>query len=109
MISYSMGDGSVSLRTLMGRPAAYLPVLMSVAALGTIVWFVAAHGVVHQTDEGAEAHLWQILVVGQVPLIAYFAYRWLPTARRPAFVILAVQLAAVMLLAVAPLWALGGL
>jgi len=39
----------------------------------------------------------------------YFASRWLPRAKRSAVVVLALQAAAFMLLAVAPLWALGGL
>jgi len=94
--------------TLMRQPTAYLPIAMSVGALAMIVWFVAAHGVAHQPDEGAQAHLWQLLVAGQVPLIAFFAFRWLPSATHPALVVLVLQAAAVMLLAVAPLWALGG-
>jgi hypothetical protein len=93
----------------MRQPTGYLPVAMSLGALAMIVWFVAAHGVVHQPDEGAQAHMWQLLVAGQVPLIAYFALRWLPTAMRPAVVVLALQVAAILLLAFAPLWALGGL
>ena len=95
--------------SLMRQPTGYLPVAMSVGAFAMIVWFVAVHGIVHQPDEGAQAHLWQLLVAGQVPLIAYFAFRWLPRASRPALVVLALQAAAVMLLALAPLWALGGL
>jgi hypothetical protein len=102
-------DASLTVRALMRQPTAYLPVAMAVAALAMVVWFVAVHGVAHQPDEGAQAHLWQLLVAGQVPLIAYFAFRWLPRATRPALVVLALQVAAVMLLAVAPLWALGGL
>ena len=82
---------------------------MSVGALATIVWFVALHGVVHQSDEGAQAHLWQLLVAGQVPIIAFFALRWLPDAPRPAIVVLALQATALIVLALAPLWALGGL
>ncbi len=69
---------SVTVGTLLRQPTGYLPVAMSVGALAMIVWFVAAHGVVHQPDEGAQAHLWQILVAGQLPLIAYFAFTWLP-------------------------------
>ncbi len=99
----------MTVRAMMRHPTGYLPIAMSVGALAMVVWFVAVHGVVHQPDEGAQAHLWQLLVAGQVPLIAYFAFRWLPEARRPALVVLALQVAAVMLLAVAPLWALGGL
>jgi hypothetical protein len=82
---------------------------MSAGALAMIVWFVAVHGVVHQPDEGGQAHLWQLLVAGQVPVMAYFAARWLPTGGRPALVVVALQLAAVIALAIAPLWALGGL
>ena len=95
--------------SLMRQPTGFLPVAMSFAALAMIVWFVAVHGVVHQPDEGAQAHLWQLLVAGQVPLIAYFALRWLPIASREALVVLALQAVAVVLLAVAPLWVLGGL
>jgi hypothetical protein len=102
-------DASVTVGTLMRQPTGYLPAAMSVGALAMIAWFVAAHGVVHQPDEGAQAHLWQLLVAGQVPLIAYFAIRWLPRAMGPALVVLALQATAVMLLALAPLWALGGL
>ncbi len=93
----------------MRQPTAYLPMAMSVGALAMIVSFVAVHGVVHQADDGAQAHLWQLLVAGQIPLIVVFVFRWLPTATRPALVVLALQIAAVLLLAIAPLWALGGL
>ena len=82
---------------------------MSLGALAMIVWFVAAHGVVREPDEGTQAHLWQLLVAGQLPLVVSFAIRWLPIAGRPAAVVLAVQAAAFLLLAIAPLWALGGL
>ena len=99
----------MTVRAMLRQPTGFLPVAMSLGAFAMIVWYVAVHGVVHQSDEGAQAHLWQVLVAGQVPLIAYFAVRWLPSARRAALVVLALQAAAVLLLAVAPLWALGGL
>lgn len=99
----------MTVRSLISHPAGYLPIVMSVGALAMIVWFVAAHGVVRQPDEGAQARLWQLLVAGQVPIAAAFAIRWLPVARRPALGVLALQAAAVLLLAMAPLWALGGL
>ena len=99
----------MTVRALMRQPTGFLPVAMSVGALAMIAWFVAVHGVVHQPDEGAQAHLWQLLVAGQVPLIGYFVFRWLPRAGREALVVLAIQAVAIMLLAVAPLWALGGL
>ena len=102
-------DTSLTAGALLRRPAAYLPVAMSVGAFAMIVWYVAVRGVVHQADEGAQAHLWQILVAGQLPIIAYFAFTWLPRAMRPALVVLGLQAIALMMLAVAPLWVLGGL
>lgn len=77
-------DGSITFGTLMRQPTAYLPVAMSLGALAMIVWFVAVHGVVHQPDEGAQAHLWQLLVAGQLPLMAYFAFRWLSNSEAPS-------------------------
>lgn len=99
----------MTVRALLRQPTGYLPVAMSLGALAMIVWFVAVHGVVRQPDEGAQAHLWQLLVAGQVPLIGYFAVAWLPRASREALVVLGIQAAALLILAVAPLWALGGL
>lgn len=99
----------MTVRALMRQPTGHLPVAMSLGALAMIVWFVAVHGVVHQADEGAQAHLWQILVAGQMPLMAYCAFRWHSGAGRRALIVLALQAAAIMLLAVALLWALGGL
>ncbi|MBI3747583.1 MAG: hypothetical protein HY262_01840 [Chloroflexi bacterium] len=98
-----------TVRALLRQPSGFLPVAMSAGALAMVLWFVTVHGVVHQPDEGAQAHLWQILVGAQLPVIAFFALRWLPTATRPALVVLGVQVAAAALLAFAPLWALGGL
>ena len=99
----------MTVRQLLRQPAGYIPVVMSVGALSMIVWYVAVHGIVRQADEGAQAHLWQLLVAGQLPVIAFFAARWLPTATRPALAVLALQAGALVLLAIAPLWALEGL
>lgn len=103
------GMNGMTIRALMRQPTGYLPVAMSLGAFAMVIWFVAVHGVVHQPDEGAQAHLWQLLVIGQVPFIGSFAIRWLPSASRQALVVLGLQAAAVLFLAIAPLWVLGGL
>jgi hypothetical protein len=38
---------------------------------------VAIYGVVRKSDEGAVAHLWQLLMSGQAPIMAFFAIKWL--------------------------------
>jgi hypothetical protein len=87
------------------RPSAFLPVLMSSAALATVLLHVVRFGVVHEPDEGAAAHIWQLLMAAQVPIIGYFAIRWLPEAPQQALRVLAVQLIAA-LAAMAPVFIL---
>jgi predicted exporter len=79
---------------------------MSVAALAIVVIHVVTFGPAREADEGTAAHLWQILMAGQLPIIAVFAIRWLPKNPKPALVVLAVQ-AMAGLAAAAPVFYLG--
>ncbi|MBV8500415.1 MAG: hypothetical protein JO006_01710 [Paucibacter sp.] len=88
------------------QPAAWLPVLMSLAAIGMVAMQLAFYGAAREADEGAFAHLWQLLMVAQLPLIAAFAYRWLRQAPRQALTILAAQ-ALALAAAVLPVFLLG--
>jgi len=78
------------------QPSAWIPVAMSLAALVIVLAHVARFGVVHETDEGAAAHLWQLLMAGQVPIVAFFAFKWLPRTPRQALQVLALQAAAAL-------------
>jgi hypothetical protein len=73
------------------QPSALIPLAMSCAALGLVVGHIALFGVARQADEGAEAHLWQLLMAGQLPVVAFFAITWLPRRPRQALLVLAVQ------------------
>ena len=64
------------------QPSAWLPVAMSFTALAIVIIHIAIFGVVREADEGTAAHLFQILMAGQIPLIGFFAIKWLP--RNPA-------------------------
>ena len=96
----------MSIRALLGRPSAFVPLGMSLAALVLLVGYITVVGTQPQPDEGTAAHLWQLLMAGQLPVIAYFALRWLAVAPRQAAVVLALQVAAAML-TVAPIFLLG--
>jgi hypothetical protein len=67
---------------------------MSVAALTTVVVHLALFGTARESDEGTAAHLWQLLMAGQLPIMAFFAIRWLPHTPRQALPILALQVGA---------------
>lgn len=75
-------------------PSAVIPVAMSLTAWLVIAVHLATFGVVHEADEGTAAHIWQLLMAGQLPFVAWFALRWLPRAPAEAMRVLAVQIAA---------------
>jgi hypothetical protein len=85
--------------TLLRRPSAWGPIAMSLAAAGLVWWHVARVGlapvdVTQPTDEGAEARLFQLLLLLQAPVVLYFAARWLPERPRAAAIVLALQVCA---------------
>jgi len=87
------------------HPAAFLPLLMSLAALAIVVIHVARFGAAREADEGTSAHLWQLLMAGQLPLVAFFALTRLPRDPRPAAAVLLLQ-ACAGLAALAPVYLL---
>src|SRR5215204_6447704 len=78
------------------KPSAFLPVAMSFAALATVLGHVAMFGVVREDDEGTSAHIFQLLMAAQVPIVAFFAIKRLPWAPRQALQVLALQAGAAL-------------
>ena len=76
------------------QPTAIIPLAMSFTALAVILGHIAVSGVAREADEGTAAHLWQLLMAGQLPVIAIFALLWLPRAPRQALSVLGLQAAA---------------
>jgi len=89
--------------TMMKQPSAFLPVAMSLVALATVLGHVAIFGVVHEADEGTPAHIFQLLIAGQLPIVTFFAVKWLPRTPRQALQVLALQ-ASAGLAALAPVF-----
>jgi hypothetical protein len=85
------------------HPSAFLPVTMSLFALAVVLTHIAFFGTARQPDEGTAAHLWQLLMAGQLPIVAFFAFRWLPQAPRNALLVLALQATAAVA-AIAPVY-----
>ena len=76
------------------QPSAYLPLAMSLVALTLVLGHAAIFGVVHEADEGAAAHTWQILMAAQIPIVAYFIIKWLPKRLRESLQVLVLHTAA---------------
>ena len=95
----------MTLSGIMKQPSAFLPVAMSLIALATVLIHIALFGTAREADEGTAAHIWQLLMGVQVPLILFFAIKWIPEAPRQATYVLALQVAAA-LAALAPVFIL---
>ncbi len=91
---------------MLKHPSGFLPVLMSLAALAVVLTFVVLHGTAPQADEGLAAHLWQVLMAGQIPLVVFFAIKWLPQSPGQVIRVIALQIGAA-LAALAPVFLLG--
>ena len=93
------------MKALLKNPSAFLPLAMSFGALATVIIYVAVFGTARQADEGTAAHIWQILMAGQLPFILFFAIRWLPRMPKQALLVLVLQGSAA-LMALTPVYLL---
>jgi hypothetical protein len=82
--------------SLVKKPSAFIPLIMSLIALAILVGHIVLFGIERQADEGTAAHLWQLLMAGQLPIIAFFAIKWLPQNPKQALLVLALQFIAAM-------------
>ncbi len=91
---------------LLKRPSAWLPIAMSALALFVVLGHIGIYGLAHEIDEGAGAHIWQLMMTIQIPIVAYFLIRWLPADSKRAVHVLMLQVVAA-LAALAPVYLLG--
>ena len=77
--------------SLLRRPSALLPLVMSGTALTMVIVHALLFGVVPETDEGTPAHIFQLLMVAQVPFVLAFIAKWLPREPRQALIVLALH------------------
>ena len=79
--------------SLFKQPSAWIPLAMSFVALAMIVVFVAINGFASSgnSDEGAPARIFQLIMVAQLPIAGYFAVKWLPKQPKQSLMVLALQ------------------
>jgi hypothetical protein len=80
--------------SLLRRPEGWIPLAMSATAIAVILLRLTLVGSAPSPDEGTAAHLWQLLMGGQLPVILYFSVRWIPASPAPAIRVLALQICA---------------
>jgi hypothetical protein len=94
-----------SVLSLVRKPSAFFPLIMSLCGLAMVVVFLLLV-VVPQTpvphDERLPARIFQLLLVGQLPFMAVFALRWFRQDVRAGATILGLQLLAIVLALMPP-------
>ena len=110
---HSTGKGAESMQTYPGnvamlvrKPSAIAPIIMSAFALFVVLVAIATGSAKPQPDEGAAAHIWQLLMAGQIPFLGWFVLRWLTRDLRAALPVLSIQIVA-FAAALFPVWYLG--
>src|SRR5207248_1936709 len=96
IVALETPQAQMQIPPILKRPSACLPLAMSAAALGTVIVHVALFGAAREPDEGSAAHIFQILIAMQVPIVGYFAITWLPRAPRAALGVLSLQALAIL-------------
>ena len=96
----------MGLFALLKRPTGFAPMAMSSAAILIIALHIVRFGTAPQADEGTSAHLWQLLMAAQLPVVALFALKWLPQEPKQAVVVLILQIVGIVA-AMAPVAMLG--
>ncbi len=76
---------------LLKRREAQLPIVLGLAALLLVLGHVLLVGTEPQPDEGAAAHLFQLLMLLQFGAMVFFGLKWLPREPRPALQVLSLQ------------------
>jgi hypothetical protein len=86
-----------SFGAMIRRPSAFIPLAMSLSALAMVLAAVAVGMIQHaprETDEGSVAHIWQLLMTVQVPIVAFFLIKWSRRVPGQAMRVLALQVGA---------------
>ena len=77
--------------SLLKQPSAWIPLAMSLAALAMVLGYVAIFGIVHHQEERLPARIFQLIMLAQLPIAAFFAFQWLPKRPIQALAVLALQ------------------
>lgn len=85
------------MNAILKQPSAWIPVTLSLVVV--TAWCIGLTTVgtpVREPDEGVGAHLFQMWLVLEVLMVAFFATKWLPRRPMQALFVLAIQIVAVL-------------
>jgi hypothetical protein len=87
----------ITIGALIKKSSAWIPIAIPLVFFMYLVTYITLFGVVRNEDEGTGAHLFQLWLVLEPFMVGFFAFTWLPRARKQALIILALQILAALL------------
>jgi hypothetical protein len=96
--------GGIMMQNIIRKPSAWLPIAISLVVFTSILCYVAVaiFGVAPEEGSRIFSIYFQWLTLIQVPIIVFFAIKWLPRQPKQAALILALQIIAAMI-SIAPI------
>jgi len=85
------------MNSIIKKPSAWIPIVIPLIFFAYLVIYITIFGIVREEDEGTGAHLFQLWLVLEPLMVGFFAIKWLPSARKQALLILALQIVAALL------------
>ena len=83
--------------SLLKQPSAWIPITLSLTWVAFWIFHLVMLGVPRpEPDEGTAAHLFQLWLVLETLMVAFFAIKWLPQRPQQALPILILQIALVI-------------
>lgn len=79
--------------------SAWFPIVLSYIAFLYLICYVAFFGIVQArtSDEGLAARIFQLLIAGQIPFIAFFIFKYFSENKRGVIKILVTQVVTMLL------------
>jgi len=89
---------------LLKKPSALLPFVLSFAALALSLVHTAMYGSGDEVADVFSNQLFKFLLIAQIPVIVFFAIKWLPQAPGDTLRVLAMQFGAALVTIVLVFW-----
>lgn len=85
----------MNFKELIKRPSAFVPVLMSITAIIILLYNIMIVGVEQKQGEEIVTGIYEILIIWQLPVIAFFAFKWGSQNFKNGLIVLLIQILAI--------------
>lgn len=83
----------MNFKDLIKRPSAFVPILMSILAIIILLIHIMIAGVEEKQGEEIVTDVFEILIIWQLPVIIFFALKWMSQSFKNALIVLFLQIA----------------